>query len=741
MTSISQKPLDNLSKDTVKQIKLDGTLLEFEFFKYAPRADMAVLAKMGKTSVLITIVSSKRESDLDYFPLQVEYIERLYAGGKIKGSRFIKREGRPSDDAVLIARMIDRSIRPLFPKDYHHEVQIIATVMSVDSHHDPAILASLATQIALHVSDIPWNGPSISMRIGRHNGQLIFNPSVDQMKTGDLDLVVSATRQAIVMIEAGADQVDNQAVIDGLKLFYDKAAVLFDLAEELRQSVGLPKRQYQAYVISEEILKLAEKQRDRIQKLVKQMPSQPDLSWEDLESQMVEEFLAADPDNQALVGDYKTALFDIFGDEARKQALADGKRLDGRGEDEIRSLHLEVGLLPQVHGSGMFQRGQTQVLSVLTLASPALEQIIETMLDDEFKRYIHHYSALPYSVGETGRIGFPRRREVGHGALAEKALEPVLPSEDDFPYTIRIVSEVLSQQGSTSMASTCASTLALMDAGVPIKAPVAGISVGMVSNEKGDYRLLTDIMGVEDHTGDMDFKVAGTAKGITAIQLDVKKMILTVDIAEKVLARSNQARQAILAEMAKIIDKPRPQVSPQAPKITTTQVPEEKIGDVIGSGGQIIKKISKDTGAEINIDDDGRVVITGDDLDGVNKAKEIIDGIVREIQPGETFTGKIVKLAEFGAFIQLYPGRDGLLHISKIPGYVTNINDILKVGQELKVTINEVTPEGKLSLSLAEPIPGYQPQERSKKFDHSNNHGRPSRSGRNFRRRDFNSHR
>ncbi len=710
MIDVLNQPLENVTKAYTTRLQINSTPLSFEFFKYAPRADMAVMGHMGDTSVLVTIVCSDKQSDLDYFPLQVEYIERLYAGGKIKGSRFIKREGRPSDEAVLVARMIDRSIRPLFPKDFKNEVQIIATVMSVDGENDPAILANLTTQLALHVSDIPWQGPSLAMRVGMVDDQLIFNPTLDQFKEGQLDLIISATPNAVVMIEAGAHQVDNPTIVNGIKLFYDKTKPLFELADKLRQDIGLPKRDYQATSLNPEAIKFASQKTKDIAQFIKDIANQKKTldDWNNTKTQWVKNLSETheDPD---FVTDYDQSLSDIFADQARHHILTTGQRLDGRNPDQIRPLHIEVGLLPQVHGSALFQRGETQVLSILTLASPAQEQIIETMLEDEFKRYMHHYSALPYSVGETGRIGWPKRREIGHGALAEKALLPVLPSEDDFPYTIRIVSEVLSQQGSTSMASTCGSTLSLMDAGVPIKAPVAGISIGMVSDDKGNYRLLTDIMGIEDHTGDMDFKVTGTKDGITAIQLDVKKIHLNLDMITQILEKAKEARLTILDNMAQIISEPRPHLSPKAPKIAVTYIPEDKIGEVIGSGGQTIKRIINDTDTMIDIKDDGRVVVSGESQANVQKAIETIEGITRELQPGEEFVGKIMRLTNFGAFIEIYPGKEALLHISKIPGFVKDITKILKVGQKIKVRVDEVSPDGRVSLALAAPIPGYTP--------------------------------
>ncbi len=704
MVKISDKPLDNIKSTVRKEIQFGKSKLGFTFFKFAPRADIAVLGQMGETSVLVTIVMGKEQSNLGYFPLQVEYIERLYAGGKIKGSRFVKREGRPSDEAVLVARMIDRSIRPLFPKDFMNEVQVIATAMSVDSQNDPAILANITTQIALYVSSIPWNGPSLACRIGYLDGKLIFNPTLEEVKEGQLDLVVSGTKDAVVMIEAGAREVENKVVADGVKLFYQQIQPLFKLVDELRQEIGQSKKEYSPFVLDGKAVELAEGHREEIKKMIKEMADgkKTEDDWKELMKKWLEG--VKDTQEEEVVADYSDALTEVFADEARQHLLKTGRRLDGRAENEVRPLEIEVGVLPQVHGSALFQRGETQVLSILTLGSPAMEQIIETMLDDEFKRYIHHYSALPYSVGETGRVGWPKRREIGHGALAEKALLPVLPSEEDFPYTIRIVSEVLSQQGSTSMASTCGSTLALMDAGVPIKAPVAGISIGMVSDDKNNYRLLTDIKGIEDHTGDMDFKVTGTAKGITAIQLDVKKLILTPDIVAEVLDRSYQTRLAILKRMAKVITQPRAHLAPTAPKIGITYIPVDKIGEVIGSGGQNIKKISKETETVIDIREDGRVIVSGGDKGEINRAIKIINDMVREFAVGEEFDGKVVRLTSFGAFVELLPGRDALLHISKLPGYVRDINKVLHEGQKLRVRVDKITEDGKISVALAQPL-------------------------------------
>jgi polyribonucleotide nucleotidyltransferase len=676
--------------------------LSFQTGKLAKAATIAVLGRMGDTSLLVTIVAGAEREDLDYFPLQVEYAEKLYAGGIIKGSRWVKREGRPSDEAVLTGRLIDRSIRPLFPKGYKKNVQIIITLMSIDGVNSPDILAALTVSAALQAATIPFKGPIATSRVGAvKNGEVTFivNPTEEDQKFSVLDLVVSSSEDKVVMIETRAEELKEDIIEKGIELAKIENRKLIAFIMEFAKAVGNKKDDASDSAVDEKLLAILKQDfKKEIEALVAQKAKK---EFEDKAA--VEEVVNAVSEKYADEFDKKTIAKGV--DYMTKQVIRDNillkKRVDGRGIDEVRELSSEVSILPRIHGSALFSRGDTQVLTIVTLGAPSLEQLIESPEGEESKRYIHHYNMPPYSVGETGRFGFSSRREIGHGALAEKALEPVLPSQKDFPYTIRVVSEVLSSNGSTSQASTCASTLALMDAGVPIKALVAGIAMGIVSKTDDDFVVLTDILGVEDFSGEMDFKIAGTETGVTAIQLDVKNMGLTTPMMHEAIVRATAARMKILANMKSAIEKPRVTVSQFAPKVVVLTPPQDKIGEIIGPGGKNIRALIAQTNTDINVGDDGRVTISGIDKANVEMAAKMIENMTREIQVGEIFEGEVKRIAPFGAFVECIPGKDGLVHVSKMGrGFVKDPAEVVTVGQKVKVKVMEIDNMGRINLQM-----------------------------------------
>lgn len=676
--------------------------LSFQTGKLAKAATIAVLGRMGDTSLLVTIVAGAEREDLDYFPLQVEYAEKLYAGGIIKGSRWVKREGRPSDEAVLNGRLIDRSIRPLFPKGYKKNVQIIITLMSIDGVNSPDILAALTVSAALQASTIPFKGPIATTRVGAvKNGEVTFivSPTEEDQKFSVLDLVVSSSEEKVVMIETRAEELQEEVIEKGIELAKIENKKLIAFIKEFAQAVGNKRDEASDSAVDEKLLAILKQDfKKEIEALVAQKAKK---EFEDKTA--VEEVVNAVSEKHADEFDKKTIAKAV--DYMTKQVIRDNillkKRVDGRGIDEVRELSSEVSILPRIHGSALFSRGDTQVLSIVTLGAPSLEQLIESPEGEESKRYIHHYNMPPYSVGETGRFGFSSRREIGHGALAEKALEPVLPSQKDFPYTIRVVSEVLSSNGSTSQASTCASTLALMDAGVPIKALVAGIAMGIVTKTDDDYVVLTDILGVEDFSGEMDFKIAGTETGVTAIQLDVKNMGLTTAMMHEAITRGRAARMKVLKNMSAAIDKPRVTVSQFAPKVVVITPPQDKIGEIIGPGGKNIRALIAQTNTDINVGDDGRVTISGIDKANVDMAAKLIENMTREIQVGEIFEGEVKRIAPFGAFVECIPGKDGLVHVSKMGrGFVKDPAEVVSVGQKVKVKVMEIDNMGRINLQM-----------------------------------------
>ncbi len=690
-----------------KTIELSGRTLSLEVGRFAEQANAAVLAQYGETMVLATVVASSKETTLDYFPLSVEYVERLYAGGRIKGSRWVKREGRPTDDAILASRVIDRSIRPLFPKAYKHDVQVIITVLSVDGENDPDVLGLVATSAALSISSIPWAGPVSAVRMGYVKssdgaGAFVVNPTATEQETSDFDFVVSSTKNKVHMLEGGFCETPDDITYESILKAKEANAQVIALIEELTAEVGKTKDVVPETTQTDELkAKIA---KDYAKEMAAAFAKKAEKEFGGTEVAELAKVIMEAYENAYTLKAIEEALDALFKKQVRYDILESGKRFDGRKLDQIRPLDAGVGILTRTHGSAMFKRGQTQVLTVATLGTPSLEQLIESPTGEESKRYIHHYSMPPYSVGETGRFGTPNRREIGHGALAERALLAVIPSEEVFPYTIRLVSEVMSSNGSTSMASTCGSTLALMDAGVPIKEPVAGISIGLMTDKDhgtDKYELLTDILGIEDFAGDMDFKVAGTKHGITAIQLDVKVDGLTDEMIKETFARANTARMQILEKITSVISTPRASLSQYAPKVTRVTIPVEKIGEVIGPGGRVIKQIIATTGATVDVEDDGTVMVSGVSEDAVQKAVEWVKGLTREVLAGEEFEGEVKRILPFGAFVEILPGKEGMVHVSQMSTeYVGNPEEVVQLGQKVKVRVMEIDDQKRVNLSM-----------------------------------------
>lgn len=685
-----------MKKIIVKSVEIGGRTLSLEVGRFAPQANAAVLARYGDTMVLVTVVSSFPKEDLGYFPLSVEYVERLYAGGRIKGSRFIKREGRPSDEAILTARLIDRAIRPLFPKGYQNEVQVVVTVLSVDMENSPEILASVATSAALAISSIPWEGPIGTVKIGLKEGTYFVNPINGELQYSDLELTISATEEKCLMLEAQANQVTEEELLGAVEFAQEEIVKIIKTINSLAEETGKKKQDFLEKKVEEklkrEIIKISGQE---IEDLLKRMSLKESngLEIEAVKGALAEHFPEEKKQTINLV--FETVLKEAV----RKQILA-GKRLDGRKIEEIRPIQAEVGILPRTHGSAVFSRGDTQVLTVTTLGGPSLEQLIEGPEGQETKRFIHHYSMPPFSLGETGRMGSPSRREIGHGALAEKALVAVIPKEESFPYMIRLVSEVMSSNGSTSMASICGSTLSLMDAGVPILAPVVGLALGLVE-DKEKVVVLSDIIGLEDFFGDMDFKVAGTEKGITVIQMDVKNHGLGRELLKEIFARGKEGRQFILGKILAVLDKPRISLSQYAPRVAVLHVPLEKIGEVIGPGGRMIRKIIEETKAAVDIEDDGTVNISAADEASVKQAVNLVEGLIREVKPGEIYEGEVKRIQPFGAFVEIGPGKEGLVHVSQMSkDYVSNPEELVSLGQKVKVRVTEIDEQKRINLSM-----------------------------------------
>ena len=687
-------------------MELAGRTLTLETGKMAGLANGSVLVRYGDTAVIVNVTASKKPREgIDFFPLSVDYEERLYSVGKIPGS-FLKREGKPSDKAILVSRAIDRPIRPLFPKDLRNDVCVNAMVLSVDPDCSPEVAAQIGTSAALSISDIPFNGPTAAVSVGYVDGQIVINPTLEQRAKNRLNLTVAGTKEKVSMIEAGADEIPEDLMLEAIIKGHEQIKKVAEFIEGIQKEIGRPKFEYESCAVPDDLFNeiynfASVKMCDAVQEKDKDTR---DNNVAELQNE-IEEFLKANHIEEEfetikpLIGE---AVYKLEKKTVRHLILEENKRVDGRAIDEIRPLSCEIDLLPRAHGSALFTRGQTQVLSVTTLGTVGDEQELDGLDEEESKRYIHHYNFPPYSVGEARPSRGPGRREIGHGALAERALAPVIPSEAEFPYTIRVVSEVLSSNGSTSQGSICGSTLSLMAAGVPIKEPVAGISTGLVTddNNRDRYIMLTDIQGLEDFFGDMDFKVAGTKNGITAIQVDIKIDGLTYDIIKEAFERTRVARMYILNEvMLKAISKPRTEISKYAPKIITMEIDPDKIKDVIGSGGKVINKIIADTGVKIDIEDDGRVFIAGQDSEMANRAKEIIETITMDLELGKTYIGKVVRIMNFGAFVEIAPGKEGMIHISKLAKErVEKVEDVVKIGDTVAVKVIEIDDQGRVNL-------------------------------------------
>lgn len=684
----------------VFETEVAGRKLSIEVGKVAELANGSVIVRYGDTVVITAATASAKPRDgIDFFPLSIDYEERMYAVGKIPGS-FMKREGRPSENAILTARVIDRPMRPLFPKDLRNDVSIVSTVMSVEQDNAPEFCAMIGSSAAVSISDIPFNGPIAAVYVGLVDGEFVINPTVEQREKSDLNLTVAGSMAKVVMIEAGANEVPEDVMFDAIMFAHEEIKKLCTFIRKIQDEVGKPKFEYDHIAVNEEVFEdikayateAVEKALDTNDKTVRD--DRLKVVYDDVYAHFEEKYPA-----EEYAQDIEDALYKLQKTIVRRWLLDEQKRVDGRKIQEIRPLSAEVGLLPRAHGSGLFRRGQTQVMTVATLGALGDAQIIDGLDNEEYRRYIHHYNFPSFSVGETKPSRGPGRREIGHGALAERALVPVIPSEEEFPYAIRLVSEVLSSNGSTSQGSICGSTLALMDAGVPIKAPVAGISVGLVT--EGDrFLTILDIQGLEDFFGDMDFKVAGTKKGITAIQMDLKIDGLTPEIIKSALRETRDARYYILDEvMLKAIAQPRENISQYAPKIINMEIPVDKIRDVIGSGGKVIQKIIADTGAKIDIEDDGRVFIAAVNSEAGEAARKIIEGIVKDPEVGEVYDGKVVRIMDFGAFVEFLPGKDGLVHISKLDKKrVEKVEDVVSVGDDIKVQIIEIDKMGRINL-------------------------------------------
>lgn len=679
-------------------MELGGRTLTLETGRLAKQASGAVFVKYGDTAVLATATGSAQPREgIDFFPLTCDYEERLYSVGKIPGG-FIKREGRPTEAATLSSRLMDRPIRPLFADGFRNDVQVVATVLSVDQDNPPDIVAMIGASVALTISDIPFEGPIGAVRVGYVNQQFVINPTVEQQEKSQLSLVVAGTMDAILMVEAGADEISEEVMLNAIMFGHEVIKQQIALINKIREEIGKPKREVPLYVVPADIDQAVrayatDKLREAVQHADKVTREEQTST---VKAETVAHFSEIYPDNGKEVNN---VLGKILKEIVRTLITKEGKRPDGRGVKEIRPITCDVGILPRTHGSAVFTRGQTQALTITTLGPASEEQILDGLGIEESKRYMHHYNFPPYSVGEARPMRGPGRREIGHGALAERALVPMIPSEADFPYTIRLVSEILESNGSSSMASVCGSTLSLMDAGVPIKAPVAGAAMGLVK-DGDDFAILSDIQGIEDALGDMDFKVAGTTNGITAIQMDIKIKGLNKEILAAALAQARESRLFILDKMLAVLDKPREDLSPYAPRIITMQIDPDKIRDVIGPGGKTIKKIIEDTGVSIDIEDDGRVFIAAVDKNAGQKAMQIIESLTRDVEVGRIYLGKVTRLMNFGAFVEILPGKEGLVHISQLARErVAKVEDVVKPGDEVIVKVTEIDRQGRINLS------------------------------------------
>ncbi len=677
--------------------EIGGRKLIIETGKVAEQATAAVTVRYGDTLVLVTgCVSAESRGDADFLPLTVDYEERLYAAGKIPGG-FIRRESRPSQEATLASRLTDRPLRPLLPKEWRREIQLVITVLSADQENDPDILAVIGSSAVLSMSEVPFDGPVGVVRIGHIDGKFVVNPTLVQLEDSLFDLVIASTKEKIVMLEAGAKEIPESLILEAIKLGHEVNQGIIRLQEQLRQVRSKPKATVPVKSLNTELVAavagiVSGKLGSAFSHSDK---SERDTKLDELKKELLERLGTTFSEKEILA-----AFDDQIRNEVRTSLLEKGRRLNGRGLTEIRPISCEVGLLPRTHGSALFTRGQTQVLTITTLGSTRQEQKLDGLGIEETKRFIHHYNFPPFSTGEVKRMGTPGRREIGHGALVERSSQPIIPKEGEFPYTIRLVSEVLSSSGSTSMASVCASTLSLMDAGVPIKSPVSGIAMGLVTNAEGKYAVLTDIEGLEDNYGDMDFKVAGTTQGITGLQMDTKLKGITMEIVEKTIQQAREARLFILDVMNKTINASRPELSRYAPRVYRLNIPPDKIGAVIGPGGKTIRSLTEETKTTIDIEDDGTVLIGSTDAAGARRAMEIIENMTKEMEVGGIYTGKVTRLLNFGAMVEILPGKEGLVHISELADYrVGSVEDVVKVGDEVMVKVIEIDSMGRVNLS------------------------------------------
>ena len=680
------------------EVELAGRPLIIETGDLAQQAGGAVTLRYGDSMLLGTVTASTPRKGIDFFPLTVEFEERHYATGRIPGS-FFRREGRPTTTAVLSARLTDRPLRPLFPSGYKDETQIVITILSVDMENPPDTLGTIAASAALTISDVPFLGPVASVRVGRVNDELVLQPTFSQLAESDLDLVVSGTKDAIMMVEAEAQEVPEQLLVDAMALGQEAIAQIVALQEQMQAEVGREKRSYTAAEVSGEALARVEAAVGSELAAVLTPSSEISKAERDNRRNDLQARILDGLDDETESGELAEAFAELEKRIVRSNILERGQRPDGRSLKDLRALRAEVGMVPRTHGSGLFQRGETQVLSLTTLAGTGMAQRLDDLSPASSKRFMHHYNFPPYSVGETGRIGSTNRREVGHGMLGERAMSSILPEFDDFPYTIRIVSEVLSSNGSTSMASVCAAILSMMDAGVPMKTPIAGAAMGLIKGED-KYAVLTDIAGLEDHLGDMDFKVAGSRVGVTALQMDIKVKGITLEIISEALEQATEARLQILDVMQECIAEPRAELAAHAPRMSRVEVPADKIGAIIGPGGKTIRQLEENTGASIDVEDDGGIFVTAPDAESAQKAVDLIKALTKEIEPGEIYTGKVVRTLPFGAFVELVPGKDALVHISELAeGRVATVEDVVKVGDELKVVVTEIDHLGRVNAS------------------------------------------
>ena len=681
------------------QREIGGRLLSIETGKLATLANGAVTVTYGETVVLATAcVSPSLREGGDFLPLTIDFEERLYAKGKIPGS-FFRREGRPTQEGTLTCRLIDRPLRPLFPKGFRNDIQVVVTVLSADQENEPDVASVIGASAALSLSEIPFKGPVGAVKVGSIDGQFVINPTFSQLQRSQLELVVAATKEAVVMLECGANEVNEELLLEAIALGHEECKKVVQLQEEMVAQLGKPKMSWSDPNLigkdeRDKVVAFLDGKLDSILRAAETTKGEREAALDQLEKGLQAAL------GETLSSEKLQSAFDEVLEQTYRGIILEGRRPAGRGLKELRPISAEAGVLPRTHGSGLFNRGQTQVMSITTLGTRSEEQRLDGLSPQETRRYMHHYNFPPYSTGEVRRLGSPSRRSIGHGALAERALLPVLPSEEEFPYTIRVVSEVLSSNGSTSMASVCGSSLSLMDCGVPIKAPVAGIAMGLIAGPDGRYAILTDIEGMEDHIGDMDFKVAGSSRGITALQLDIKTQGLSFQLLKEAMAQASEARLAILERMRETIAAPRPDLSPHAPRIFRITIDPGKIGEVIGPGGRMIRSIQERTGVDVDIEDDGAVFVSGPTKEGARKAIDIIEGLTKEFKVGEVYTGRVSRLVSFGAFVEILPGKEGLVPLEELSEErVRSPSDVVRVGDEITVKVVEIDRLGRLNLS------------------------------------------